>query len=217
MDAFKLKETREHADGAMRLLARVAAVGATVLLLSAASAPPTLKVHRTWMPNAYPSSYAIGFPSGLNFCFDPIRANLIYAWRGDYVDLAATVNGKIPRDAAIRGEMFYRSLTTSGFRRGDDADAAPTIRFRAFRLHADIPEFDYEVDGARVRESIRPSPDGATLLRRFEITTQDRGLLYRAAAPVEILIDSGAAKRSGDAVTLPPHSTIVFSHALPRQ
>jgi hypothetical protein len=168
------------------------------------------------MPNAYPSSYAIGFPSGLNFCFDPIRGNVIYAWRGDYVDLSATVNGKIPRDAAVRGTIFYQSLTSTGFRR-DGGNAEPEIRFRALRIQNEIPEFEYDVDGTRVHESVRPSSDGTSLVRQFRITTQDRGLTYIPIEPVEILIDSGPAKRAGASVVLPANSTIVFSLSLPRQ
>ncbi|HUR60412.1 MAG TPA: hypothetical protein VM029_22005 [Opitutaceae bacterium] len=187
-----------------------------VLAVAAPAGSASLKVHRTWMPNAYPSAYAIGFPSGLNFCFDPVRGNLIYAWRGDYVDLSATVNGKIPRDAAIRGTMFYQSLTPSGFRTGE-AKAAPEIRFRAFRVRENVPEFQYEVDGTLVRESIRPSADGASLVRQFHITTKEQGLTYTADEPVEVLIDSGPAKRAGTSVVLPAHSTVVFTHILPRQ
>jgi hypothetical protein len=187
---------------------------------AAASDPPVgmpgLKVHRTWMPNAYPSSYAIGFPGGLNFCFDPIRANLIYAWRGDYVDLAATVNGKIPRDAAVRGTIFYQSLTMCGFRRESGA-VEPEVRFRAFGMHNEIPEFEYDVDGTRVRETVRPSSDGTSLVRQFRVTTGERGLTYLPIEPVEVLIDSGPAKRSGASVVLPANSTIVFSLSLPRQ
>jgi hypothetical protein len=200
---------------------RIAAtLGVCLAIVIAAAAPPAggggLKVHRTWMPDAYPSSYAIGFPNGLNFCFDPIRGELIYAWRGDYVDLSATVNGKIPRDAAIRGTIFYQSLTPSGFRSGEGT-TEPKIRFKAFRVHDDVPEFEYEVDGVVVRETIRPSPDGATLVRQFRVTTTARPLSYTAARPVEILIDAGSAKRAGATLVLPPNATTSFSHTLPLQ
>ena len=198
------------------LFAAFSLLGLTVAFSAPAAAIATLKVHRTWMPNAYPSSYAIGFSSGLNFCFDPIRGNLIYAWRGDYVDLSATVNGKIPRDAAIRGTIFYQSLTACGFRRSD-GQADPEIRFHAFRVHDGTPEFEYEVDSAHVRETIRPSPDGTSLVREFSVTTAGRTLTYTPAEPVEIMIASGPANRAGAAVMVPANSTLVFSHALPRQ
>jgi hypothetical protein len=174
-----------------------------------------LRVHRTWMPDAYPSSYAIGFPSGLNFCFDPIRGNVIYAWEGEYIDLAPTVNGKIPRNAVIKGKPFYQSLTTSDFRSGTK-QADPEIRFIAFRVRNDIPEFEYEVDGIRVRESVRPTPDGKDLIRQFRVSTPDRSLTYRVSDPSKVAIESGPAKWADGALTLPGNSTIVFSLALTR-
>lgn len=182
----------------------------------AASLPPTtpVKVHRTWMPEAYPSSYAIGFGSGLNFCFDPIRGNVIYAWAGDYVDLSATVNGKIPRDAVVRGTIFYRVLTESGFSTGS---AHPEIRFRGFRLKNDVPEFEYDVDGIRVREAVRPSADGTGLVREFHITTPDRRMTYRGAELGKVQIESGPARWVGDQLELSGNSTVVFSVAIPRQ
>jgi hypothetical protein len=186
------------------------------LLASAASGPGTeLRVHRTWMPEAYPSSYAIGFPSGLNFCFDPVRGNLIYAWQGDYVDLSPTVNGKLPRDAVIQGKKFYESLTASGFRTGN-GDADPEIRFRVFRVRQGIPEFEYDVDGVRVRETIRPSTDGASLIREFHVTTPDRSVSYRSSDPTHVSIHSGTAKWIGNSLSLPGNSTVVFSVPLPR-
>jgi hypothetical protein len=38
--------------------------------------------------DASPSSFAIGLPGGVNFCFDPVRGGVSYAWKGGFVDLA---------------------------------------------------------------------------------------------------------------------------------
>ena len=196
-------------------LGAVVLFGVAVLAVEAPAAGIDLRVHRTWMPEAYPSSYAIGFPSGLNFCFDPVRGNLIYAWQGDYVDLTPTVNGKLPRDAVIQGRKFYESLTASGFRTGN-GKAEPEIRFRAFRVRKGVPEFEYDVDGVRVREAIHPSADGMSLVREFHVTTPDRIISYRPGDPTHVSIDSGAAKWIGDTLSLAGNSTIVFSVPLPR-
>ena len=199
----------------LRSIAVVALIGVTVFAAAAPGAGIDLRVHRTWMPEAYPSSYAIGFPSGLNFCFDPIRGNLIYAWQGDYVDLSPTVNGKLPRDAVIQGKKFYQSLTTSGFRTGN-GDAEPEIRFRSFRVRRGVPEFEYDVDGVRVWEAIRPSADGTSFVREFHVTTPDRSVSYRSSDPTHVSIQSGTAKWIGNTLSLPGNSTVVFSVPLPR-
>src|SRR5687768_7645481 len=46
-----------------------------------------VQVERTFLPDAAPSSFAIGLPGGVNFCFDPVRCSVSYAWTGDYLDL----------------------------------------------------------------------------------------------------------------------------------
>jgi len=50
--------------------------------LPVAATTTPLRLHRTWLPKASPSSFAVGFGGGLNACFDPMRANVIYAREG---------------------------------------------------------------------------------------------------------------------------------------
>jgi hypothetical protein len=176
------------------------------------AAEPTaeLRLNRTWMPNAYPSSFAIGFPGGLNCCFDPMRGKVIYAWRGDYVDLQPTVNGKIPRDAAIRGTIFYEAAPTAGWRSGP-AMKESEIHYKGHRVKGGIPEFSYEVDGVPVHESIAPAPDGKGLIRRFRVATPDRGMLYRVEDPGSVAVESGPAKPVEGGLQLPGNASIVFT------
>jgi hypothetical protein len=155
--------------------------------------PPGLRLHRTWMPEASPSSFAVGFPGGVNCCFDPIRGKVLYAWTGDFVDLQPTVNGKIPRDAVLRGEVFFRSAPDAGFR-GKAADADPEIRFTGNRVKDDIPEFVFDVDGVTVRESISPAPGGKGLVCRFRIASAHRPLAFRAENPDGLTVVSGDAR-----------------------
>jgi hypothetical protein len=174
-----------------------------------------LRIHRTWMPKAHPSAFAVGFPSGLNFCFDALRGNLIYAWEGDFVDLSPTVNGKIPRDAVIRGTIFYAADTVSGFRTGNGS-SPPEIRFKGHRVKKENPEFHYEVDGVPVWETVRVAPNGAGLIRQFRVTTPDRAVTYSPAQPTTISIDSGAGTLADGQVRIPGNSTVVFSLPISR-
>lgn len=169
-----------------------------------------LRVHRTWMPDAYPSSFAVGFSNGLNFCFDPVRANVIYAWQGDYLDLDPTVNGKVPRDAVIRGSTFHRSLEFSGFRRAEGT-TPPEIRFRAFRVRQNVPEFDYEVDGIRVRESVQRAAAGNGLIRQFTLSTADRALIYRPVPPARVNVQRGPARWQDDVLSIPAGASVTFT------
>jgi hypothetical protein len=162
------------------------------------------------MPKANPSSFAVGFASGANFCFDPVRGNLIYAWQGDYLDLRPTVDGKNPGEPVLQGRIFHEDLTASGFRTGSQ-NAAPVIRFRGYRVQKDVPEFQYEVDGILVRETIRPGPGGVGLIRQFRIDTPDRAVSYQVRNAQGVSIDSGPAKWTDGRLLIPGNASVQFS------
>jgi hypothetical protein len=177
--------------------------------------PAQLRLHRTWMPNAYPSSFAVGFPGGFNCCFDPMRGKVIYAWRGDFVDLQPTVNGKIPRDAVILGTMFYEAAPATGWRSGSQMKD-PEIHYKGHRVKDGIPEFSYEVDGVPVRQSIAPAPDGGGLICRFRVSTPDHGLVFRAEDPGRATVESGPAKWVDGGLQIPGNASVVFTIRLPQ-
>jgi hypothetical protein len=193
----------------------VAAGFAAIDAKPAADQPAELRLNRTWMPNAYPSSFAVGFPGGLNCCFDPMRGKVIYAWRGDYVDLQPTVNGKIPRDAAIRGAIFYESAPTAGWRSGPGMKESE-IHYKGHRVKDGIPEFSYEVDGVPVHEAIAPAPDGNGLIRRFRVTTPDRSMTYRVEDPNRVVVESGPAKPVEGGLQIPGNASVVFTIRMPQ-
>lgn len=176
--------------------------------------PPALRVHRTWMPKAYPSAFAIGFPSGLNFCFDPVRAKVIYAWEGDFIDLSPTVDGKIPHNAVIQGEMFFQAVSPSPFKIGKRT-TEPSIRFTGHRVVKEVPEFRYEVDGIAVRESVRPAAGRKALVSQFTLSTPDEAMTYLPAQPELVSIDSGPAKWVDGRLYIPGNSSVVFSVTRP--
>lgn len=47
-----------------------------------------MQIQRIFLPNgASPSSFAVGLPGGVNFCFDPVRGAVSYVWIGGFLDL----------------------------------------------------------------------------------------------------------------------------------
>jgi hypothetical protein len=137
-----------------------------VALLGPARAEVLLE--RTFLPHgASPSSFAVGLPGGVNFCFDPVRGGVSYVWRGGFLDLTSVRPGPSKFIDAARplGPIEYRESGPAPLRRGDPA-RTPTIEFTGYSLRADAIEFRYTVDGFTVREEIRARPGGG-LLRRF--------------------------------------------------
>lgn len=141
------------------------------LLLSIAVTRAEVLIERVFMPlDASPSSFAIGLPGGVNFCFDPVRGGVSYAWKGGFVDLspARPGTGKFINPAKLLGPLVYQETGVAPLRRGDPA-RVPVVEFTGYTLRDDAVEFRYTIDGAAVREEIRVSSNGDALLRRFHV------------------------------------------------
>lgn len=139
-------------------------------LVPVASAASALKIERTYLPDAKPSAFAIGFPNGVNFCYDVVRGGLSYVWTGGFLDLAPVRpgEGKNILPAGLLGPVIYRETGDAPLRRGDAA-RVPYVEFQGYRLGTDSIEFQYTVDGATVRETIRLRTDGQALIRHFRV------------------------------------------------
>jgi len=145
------------------------------LAMAAAVAVPAvfaeIKIERVFMPHgAAPSSFAIGLPGGVSFCYDPLRAAVSYVWRGGFVDVtpARPGIGKFTDPVTLLGSMVYRETGAAPLRRGD-LSRVPVVEFRGYALHSDTVEFRYTVDGTPVRETIALRADGGALVRRLQI------------------------------------------------
>src|SRR5215211_4092301 len=80
-----------------------------------------VQIERGFLPDSGPSSFAIGLPGGVNFCFDPVRGGVSYAWTGEFLDLTPMRpgTGKFIKPAKPLGSMVYREAGFAPLRRGD--------------------------------------------------------------------------------------------------
>jgi len=130
-----------------------------------------VQIERLFLPHdASPSSFAIGLPGGINFCFDPVRGAVSYVWTGGFLDLSPTRPGagKFIAAAKLLGPVVYRETGYAPLRRGDPARTA-VVEFTGYSLRDDAVEFRYTVDGIPVRQDIRARPDGTALVCRFHV------------------------------------------------
>jgi hypothetical protein len=128
-------------------------------------------IERIFMPHdASPSSFAIGLPGGANFCFDPVRGGVSYAWKGGFVDLtpARPGTGKFITAVKLLGPIVYQETGVAPLRRGDPG-RVPVVEFTGYAVRDDAVEFRYTVDGVAIREEIHAKPDGNALVRRFHV------------------------------------------------
>lgn len=141
------------------------------LLALGAVAHAEVQIERTYLPfDASPSSFAIGLPGGVNFCFDAVRGGVSYAWSGGFIDLTNVRPGmgKKISPAALLGPVVYRESGPAPLRRGDPA-RAPIVEFKGYTLRDAAVEFRYTVDGLLVREEIKARADGGGLMRTFRV------------------------------------------------
>jgi len=136
-----------------------------------ATARAEVQIDRIFMPHhASPSSFAIGLPGGINFCWDPLRGAVNYVWKGGFIDAtpARPGIGKFTEAVKLLGPIVYQEAGAVPLRR-DDPAREPTVEFAGYTLKADAIEFRYTVNGLLVREEIRARADGAALVRRLQI------------------------------------------------
>lgn len=130
-----------------------------------------VQIDRIFMPhNASPSSFAIGLPGGVSFCWDPLRCAVSYVWTGGFIDAtpARPGLGKFIDAVKLQGPIVYQETGSVPLRHADPA-REPVVEFTGYTLKSDAIEFRYTVDGRPVREEIRVRADGRALVRRLQI------------------------------------------------
>jgi hypothetical protein len=156
---------------------RLRGLGTALVLLAATATTATTSpgadnvlIERTLLPDAAPSSFAVGFSNGVSFCYDVVRGGLSYAWRGGFIDLTNVRPnaGKSISPVKLLGKVAYREEGFFPLRTGDPQHGVELV-FKGYRLAGDSIEFRYEIDGHRVREEVRALPDGSGLVRRFHV------------------------------------------------
>ncbi|MEY2878373.1 MAG: hypothetical protein RLZZ15_753 [Verrucomicrobiota bacterium] len=147
----------------------VAFLPLAALLLAAPAARAEVLIERTMLPDAHASSFAFGLPGGVNFCYDPIRGGVNYAWTGDFLDLTGVrpVN-KLTTPAKPLGPIVHRETGPAPLRRGDPA-RAPVVEFKGYTLREASVELRYTIDGVLVRETITALPQRTGLRREFRL------------------------------------------------
>ena len=146
-------------------------------------------VVRTMMPEAGPSSFAVGLAGNIGFCYDPGRGGINYVWTGEFVDLSPTWAAKINRPAKVRGEIIYREATPHPLRLGGD-DRSPTYSFLGYVLLADGVEFRYRLGNLLVRERILAIEGGRGLVRHFRLDQPSPGWALFAHPQPGIVLSS---------------------------
>ncbi|MBC7366367.1 MAG: hypothetical protein H7343_06065 [Undibacterium sp.] len=161
-----------------------------------ALAPGEVLIERTVLPDAHASSFAFGLPGGINFCYDPVRGGVNYAWTGGFLDLTNVRPGpgKLIKPAQLLGPIVARESGPAPLRRGDPAHI-PVIEFKGYTLRSDSVELRYTLDDTPVREEIAALSDGSGLRRtfRFDRSGTDAKWFYVTAGQPATTLTAAAS------------------------
>lgn len=151
----------------MRAASLVAFLAPLAVVAQPALAPGEVLIERVMLPDARAGSFAFGLPGGVNFCYEPTRGGVNYAWTGEFLDITNVrpVN-KLIKAATLLGPVVYREAGESPLRRGD-ARGVPVVEFKGYTLRQSAVELRYTVDGTPVAETITALPGAAGLRRTF--------------------------------------------------
>ncbi|MFZ4767083.1 MAG: hypothetical protein ACOYMN_19190, partial [Roseimicrobium sp.] len=135
-------------------------------------------VFRTFLVGAGMEAVAVGFPQGLHVAFDAHEVRWALAWRGRFLDAMTTWEERAMTPAKpLADKVVTLPSVMPLFPSEYEPPTWPQVygeaagyAFKGYRLGADgVPTFLYEVAGAQVEDTIRPSRDGKHLQRTVTV------------------------------------------------
>ena len=155
------------------------------------------RLQRTVLPDAHPGSFALTFPEGVGACLDPVRGGLNYLWAGEFADLRPRWLTKQGAPARIDGPIWYRESAEPAWR-SQPGGIAAAWQFRGHAEREGAPEFHYLVAGRAVTERLVATPDGRSLVRRFQVGPGASPVWLRLAPQAGVLIEVSGARHKAD-------------------
>jgi len=151
-------------------------------------------VLRTFLPDASPAAIAIGLEKLVSCAFDTLDCRLLYAWEGDFLDMAPAWAQKGETLPKLLGHVFFRSGKSGlALRVGDPARAA-AYRYRGHAMTAKGPEIFFTADGVGASVRFAPLADRLGIRLDYRVSSLDAPLFLAGADGVAC----EGAEREGD-------------------
>lgn len=166
-------------------------------------------VFRTFMEGAGTQAIAVGYPAGVHVAFDAYEMRWALAWRGRFLDAMTNWEERAMKPIKPLGDTPRRLPDYVAFAKLAAAtDAWPKAfgryagyAFKGYRLAPDgTPTFRYTLDGLEIEDTLRPAPDGTSLLRTVRVrgSATDGGTWYfrgigTGVSPQPLVLKNGEA------------------------
>jgi cytochrome c2 len=140
-------------------------------------------VFRTFLDGAGTQAIAVGFPAGAHAAFDAFEVRWALAWRGRFLDAQTNWEERPMKPIKPLGDMKRALPTHMPFARlREPTEPWPSkfgsyagYVFKGYRLAPDgTPTFRYAIDELEIEDTLRPTADGAALLRRVVVRGNGR-------------------------------------------
>ena len=149
-------------------------------------------IYRNFISGVSPRGIAVGYPNGVNVCFDADQMAPAMFWQGAFIDAGRHWTGRGGGTQPPLGYNVFKPapagpalalLPTADTAWPPAKDRADLLRFRGYRLDAKrFPAFKYEMGSVTVTESYRPA--GSTATNDLRVT---RSLYFLAPQPTSDL------------------------------
>ncbi|MBU62729.1 MAG: hypothetical protein CMI26_09525 [Opitutae bacterium] len=134
-------------------------------VLEVGDAPRVVRVHVKDVDSG--RSIAVGLPGGVNYLFDAEKLMVRFGWTGGFLNVAPDRKGRGGGTCRILGDKFEVGATEFPLRIGNP-DKDPKVRFGGYSRLGN-PAFLYEVDGAKVSQTVSGRPGTKALTYGFRV------------------------------------------------
>ena len=166
-------------------------------------APRYPHIKRGYMPFTSPASIAVVFSPKLGLAWDTEKGRVSYAYPG-HINFRSGEKHLAERKSAI----FYQETAEHfwSFGQGDKA------KFLGYRVKQGLPEFEYQIGGARVKERFSLGKGDHSFTRTYRISGLEQAITLNLAHQGNAIIRSSAGTVNKDnQLTVPASALAEFS------
>ncbi len=129
-------------------------------------------IKRAYVEDGPARSVLVGLPGGINYCFDADTCCVRFGWFGMFLDVGpdwgANPNDRGGQPVKTLGERFKVGEIDLPIRIGSP-HLTPQVEFKGYEWNGkNVPVMKFLVNGAPVRQTVRPAPQGIGLQYDFE-------------------------------------------------
>jgi mono/diheme cytochrome c family protein len=130
------------------------------------------RIHTAFLFDVSARGFAVATPIRVNWAYDFANARLAWVWRGEFLDVAGTWEGRAGRLLKPLGDDQLDFTKRGDLRLSANGEDSSIARVRGWRLDAEgHPIVEIQLGACRFEDAPRPriTGDGSVLMRKFTV------------------------------------------------